>query len=272
MDRQYQQINVTFPSWADAETGAVAHIAPLLEEARAREWIALWWFVRKSPCWRIRYLLTDSVPETGRHLHDRLRQLVRAGRILSASPVVYEPELHAFGGAEAMASAHQFFHEDSRHLLAQLTATSHRPDGNHRLELAILLSAALIQAASQDWYEQGDIWARVAAHREPAPPRLDQLDQMRRLMSVDLSALCRPGAPLADHAEWAKAFTATGRKLAELAYNGRLDRGLRAVLAHHIVFTWNRHGLPHTTQAALANTATTIAFNHDPSTGTHQPH
>ncbi|TDC08063.1 methyltransferase [Nonomuraea longispora] len=264
MNQQYQQINVAFPSWTDAETVAVAHIAPLFEEARAREWIDWWWFIRKSPCWPIRYLLTDSGTEARNHVLGRLAQLVSIGRILSATPVVYEPELHAFGGTEAMDSAHQLFHHDSRHLLAHLATIGHRPEGNHRRELAILLCTALIRAAGQDWYEQGDIWARVAAHREPALPRLDQLDKVRRLMSVDLSTLCRPGAALAEHAEWAHAFTTNGRQLAELAHNGQLDRGLRAVLAHHIIFTWNRHGLPHTTQAALASTATTAVFGHDP--------
>ncbi|GAA2212495.1 hypothetical protein GCM10009850_079570 [Nonomuraea monospora] len=63
MNRQYRQINVAFPSWVNAETVAVAHIAPQFEEARVRGWIALWWFIRKSPCWRIRYLLSDGGPE-----------------------------------------------------------------------------------------------------------------------------------------------------------------------------------------------------------------
>ncbi|WP_344487065.1 thiopeptide-type bacteriocin biosynthesis protein [Nonomuraea monospora] len=106
-------------------------------------------------------------------LHRRLTKLVSIGRILSATPVIYEPVLHAFGGTEGMDGAHQLFHDDSRHLLARLTAGRHHSKGNHHRELAVLLCAALIHAAGQDWYEQGDIWARVAAHREPAsfPPR-----------------------------------------------------------------------------------------------------
>ncbi|MEV0624155.1 thiopeptide-type bacteriocin biosynthesis protein [Nonomuraea sp. NPDC050404] len=264
MNKQYRQINVAFPLWADAQAVALAHIASLLTEAHARGEIALWWFIRKMPCWRIRYRVTDNSTTVEERLHSRLVELVGAGHILSATPVIYEPELRAFGGAKAMDHAHQLFHHDSRHLLDHLTTAHPHPDASHHCELAILLCTALMRAASQDWYEQGDIWARVAAHRQPALPRLDQLDRVRRLMSVDLTTLCRPGAALADHAEWANAFTTTGRQLAELAHSGRLDRGLRAVLAHHVIFTCNRHGLPHTTQAALATTATTAVFGLDP--------
>ncbi|MGH3799887.1 MAG: lantibiotic dehydratase C-terminal domain-containing protein [Pseudonocardiaceae bacterium] len=35
---------------------------------------------------------------------------------MSHSEVVYEPEIHAFGGADAMALAHNLFHADSRHI------------------------------------------------------------------------------------------------------------------------------------------------------------
>ena len=36
---------------------------------------------------------------------------------------------------------------------------------------------------------------------------------------------------------------------------GTLDRGLRDVLAHHVIFHWNRLGLPASTQATLARSA-----------------
>ncbi|MGQ0775693.1 MAG: hypothetical protein ACT4NY_14950 [Pseudonocardiales bacterium] len=54
-----------------------------------------------------------------------------------------------------------------------------------------------------------------------------------------------------------------------LAADGLLHRGLRAILAHHIIFAWNRHGLPYPTQAILANTAKAVVFGRDP-TANHQ--
>jgi hypothetical protein len=36
---------------------------------------------------------------------------------------------------------------------------------------------------------------------------------------------------------------------------------LRAVLAHHVIFAWNRIGLSHTTQSLLANVAKAVVLN-----------
>ncbi|RBQ17224.1 methyltransferase [Spongiactinospora rosea] len=263
MNSHYQQIDIAFPAWDDAETVALRHLLPLLTPPHGP--ITRWWFIRKRPCWRIRYLNRDTGAAAAHEpLHGRLAALADAGHILSATTVIYEPEVGAFGGAEAMDCAHRLFHDDTRHLLGHLALTRHRPAAAHRYELAILLCVALMRAAGLDWYEEGDVWARVAAHRTPAPPRLDQLGKLRRLMSTDLTVACRPGAGVADHAEWARSFTSGGRRLAELARTGRLERGLRAVLAHHVIFTWNRHGLPHAVQAALASSAATVVFDDHP--------
>jgi thiopeptide-type bacteriocin biosynthesis protein len=55
-----------------------------------------------------------------------------------------------------MAAAHRLFHADSRHILAYLAQAG----GGHRRELGVILATALMRAAGQDWYEQGDIWRR----------------------------------------------------------------------------------------------------------------
>jgi protein-L-isoaspartate(D-aspartate) O-methyltransferase len=61
---------------------------------------------------------------------------------------------------------------------------------------------------------------------------------------------------------WMNAFAHTGRALHDLAHEGTLTRGLRAVLAHHILFHWNRLGLPYSTQGILATTARDIFDEH----------
>jgi hypothetical protein len=40
--------------------------------------------------------------------------------------------------------------------------------------------------------------------------------------------------------------------------------GLRDVLAHHVIFAWNRLGLPSATQVVLAAAAKTAVFGPDP--------
>jgi protein-L-isoaspartate(D-aspartate) O-methyltransferase len=60
---------------------------------------------------------------------------------------------------------------------------------------------------------------------------------------------------------WVAAFEAAGQALAALACSGRLERGLRAVLAHHFLFHANRVGLPGADQATLAALAVTTVFH-----------
>lgn len=263
MTPTYHQINVGFPDWTGAEQTAVTHLAPLLTTARADDLITSWFFVRKSPHWRVRYLPTNSTSLARTRIHDGLDALKHAQHITCATDVVYEPETHAFGGPEAMAVAHRLWHLDSRHVLSYLATTD--PTSRRRRELSILLYSAMLRAAGLDWYEQGDTWARVAEHRERPNLTTDELhslqDPVRRLMNVEPAGFTYPAAATA---AWADAFRSAGRDLVTLAAEGLLHRGLRAVLAHHIVFAWNRFGLPGTTQAILANTAKAVVFGRDP--------
>lgn len=120
-----------------------------------------------------------------------------------------------------------------------------------------------MRSARQDWYEQGDIWARIAQDR-PAPSdippeRLRGMEpHLRKLMTVDAgptSTLMHGNGPLTFLPDWAGAFADVGARLGEHARTGTLGRGLRAVLAHHVLFHWNRLGLSYTTQSILARVA-----------------
>lgn len=258
---EWRQINVHFADWPSAELIAAADLAPILQHAHDYGLLTSWFFVRKAPCWRVRYLPVADVAAAEDHLHTRLTELTLSGRITGFRPAIYEPELHAFGGPTAMDVAHRLFHHDSRRLLTYLASARH--PGKHRRELAVLLCCALLRAAGLDWYEQGDVWARVADHRPPDRPlpadRTHALEPaLRHLLLVN------GNTRWAHFSTWSAAFMATGRQLADLADTGRLHRGLRAVLAHHVIFTWNRHGLPYSTQTVLAHTAKHAVFGRDP--------
>lgn len=257
----WHQVNIAFPDWDRAEQTAAARIAPRLDDDHMATG---WWFIRKAPCWRFRYL---ADPESRARVEAHLDELTAEGRITSWAGVVYEPEAIAFGGPEAMEAAHRLFHADSRAVLARLRS---QPAGAHRREISLMLCSVMMRAARQDLYEQGDVWARVAAHRAtpqgiiPNGPGL--LDSVRRLLTVDAEAQMRDRGPLADCAGQAAAYAAAGRELAGLTASGRLHRGLRDVLAHHVVFAWNRLGLPYPTQSTLACAAKTAVFGPDPAT------
>ena len=124
----------------------------------------------------------------------------------------------------------------------------------------------MMRGAGLDWFEQGDVWAKVAAlrpasqstHHRSGPPTW--LPAMRKLMTVDARSLCRPGGPLDGHAEWVAAFERAGATLADLAAGGALTRGLRAVIAHHVIFHANRAGLLRDDQSALFHIAREVVM------------
>jgi thiopeptide-type bacteriocin biosynthesis protein len=262
----WRQVNITFADWPAAGRTAAEHLRPLLARAEEDRLIASWFFVRKFPAWRVRYLPTPDAPsETASHITRALLSLVSNPNVIDVSEVVYEPETCAFGGREGIDNAHRLFHADSRHLLARLAHHNTAAPDRSR-ELALLLTVVMLRSAGLDWYEQGDVWARVAVHRpNPWQPYADQqLDSVRRYLTADTEAALSDGSPLAATPGWGQAFGTAGADLAMHSSAGLLHRGLRAVLVHHVIFTWNRHGLPYDTQALLASSARDVVFGADP--------
>jgi thiopeptide-type bacteriocin biosynthesis protein len=253
-----------FDDWDVAERIAVTDLGPLLSDAESTGAISSWFFLRKAPHWRVRFHPSSHDTQTAtRLIHSRLDALAQAGRVTRWIQTIYEPETHAFGGPAAMDLAHSLFHRDSRHILRRLGDAANPP--GHRNELAILWVALLLRSAGLDWHEQGDVWAQVATHR-PLPPQTppDRLGALQpalhRLLTVDTATLLHGTGPLTSLADWASAFTDTGAALRDLADTGALCRGLRAILAKHVLFAWNRIGLPYATQSLFAHTATVVIF------------
>ena len=144
------------------------------------------------------------------------------------------------------------------------------PEARHRREISLMLCSVMMRAARQDWFEQGDIWARVADHRKP-PARHSRWPRPRPARRCPPFAHHRRRVPDARRQRRSPTAPAgqpptrpPGRELAGLAAAGRLHRGLRDVLAHHVIFAWNRLGLSYETQSALAGAAKTVVFGPDP--------
>ncbi|MFC8876910.1 methyltransferase, FxLD system, partial [Streptomyces ardesiacus] len=254
---RWQQHNITFAGRASAQRAVSERITPALLAAEQDGQLTGWWFMNKQP-WPLRYRADQPSPAVEAVLSDLVQE---GGPVVSWLPCVYEPETEAFGGTDAMEVAHELFHRDSRHLL------THRPgpESLGRRETAVLLASAMMRAAGLDWFEQGDVWAKVAALRPPTgrPPseRADELARaMRRLMTVDAHCLCRPGGPLAGNRGWVDAFERSGAELAALAGRGALTRGLRAVIAHHTIFHSNRAGLLRDDQSAISDIAREVVM------------
>jgi thiopeptide-type bacteriocin biosynthesis protein len=121
-----------------------------------------------------------------------------------------------------------------------------------------------MRTAGLDVNEQGDVWARVAEQR-PGPAGVPPAPQAWAAFTSNVRhhLLGDPRTDLID-SHWLTAFENTGRTLRTLRENGNLTRGIRAVIALHVIFHWNRLGLTATTQATLAWAAKEAIFGNAP--------
>jgi thiopeptide-type bacteriocin biosynthesis protein len=243
----WQQVNISCAGGTrqQQEQRAIEHLRQVLPAAEDAGLIASWWFIRKG-AWRVRYLPT----ETGSQ--GLARKLLTGG--VSWTSDIYEPETHAFGGPGAMTAAHTLFHHDSRHLLGYLSQ-----EPADRRERSLVLCSAMMRAAALDLNEQGDVWARVLQHRAEHlkwPPTSNARTWER--FTGDARRLLL-GTPR-DTGEWHTAFQNAGTNLQRLRETGELTRGLRTVVALHVLFHWNRIGLPAASQATLAQAAKEAIF------------
>lgn len=260
------QAYVQFRIWHTAEQSVITHLWPVFQQAETEGSIAAWWFVRKFPCWRFRIRFGPSAePGVVKTLMAQaFNAMTTHGGANRWWETIYEPEIYVLGGPTGIDIAHRLFHADSREVLIY---TSRYPDRTAsplgRKELSILLLSTLMRGADQEWAEQGDIWHRVERSR-PLPPNspADRLHAMRpdllKLLSLDVShgsGLLETGGPLTGLSSWFEVFRNAGKQLDEAARTNRLDRGIRDILERHILFHWNRTGLPSSQQSVVAAAA-----------------
>ncbi|WP_329560145.1 methyltransferase, FxLD system [Streptomyces uncialis] len=253
---RWHQHNITFVDRSRAQLVIAERLAPALITAEVAGQLSGWWFMNKQP-WPLRYRADEPAPVVESLLDD----LVGEGSVVSWRPGMYEPETDAFGGRAAMDAAHELFHSDSHHLL------TYQPGPKHlgRRETVVLLVSSMLRGAGLDWFEQGDVWSKVAALRAATDPlpverAAELVPAVRKLMTADARSLCHQGGPFHRHEEWVTAFEGTGATLTSLADHGGLTRGLRAVLAHHVIFHANRAGLLRDDQSALFNIAREVVM------------
>ncbi|MFC4010235.1 methyltransferase, FxLD system [Nonomuraea purpurea] len=239
---EWWHATVRFPGDAGVSPEAAAALTFALSGQRFH-------FLRKEGTLRLR---------TGWPAADLLDQLVADQVVTGWTGGIYEPETDAFGGPEGMDIAHEVFCADSRAALAETGSP-------HARERCILLLSAMHRAAGLDPFEIGDVWAKIAGLRPPVNPpetahQASAIAAMRRLMNADATKrdTTEPG-----WRDRVAAFEEAGRRLARLATSGQLRRGLRAILAHHAIFAFNRAAIPVAEQAATAWLGWHVAFGDD---------
>lgn len=257
--------HTTHESWWQADVefdphnrDAVRELTELLDAACSDGHVNGWWFLHKHPGWRLRLHL--AAPDARSRLHEALDALVDHGALHGWWPGLYEPETAAFGGPAGMGIAHELFCADSD-TIARLGAEVELPLG--RKQISVMLCTELMRAARLEPVEHGDVWDLVCALR-PLPDEVDpgrveaMLGPARTLTGADTApggAVFGADGPLHTHTAWAATFSKAGHQLAEARRDGVLHRGIRRVMAHHVIFHWNRLALPAQAQAALARAA-----------------
>ncbi|WP_219508972.1 methyltransferase, FxLD system [Nonomuraea ceibae] len=236
---EWWQATIRFSADAGVSPEAAARVSAALAGRRFH-------FLRKDGGLRLR---------TDQSVAALLDRLVAEQVVAGWAGGIYEPETDAFGGPQGMAIAHEVWCADSPAALAETGS----PDSRER---CILLLSAMFRAAGLDVFEVGDVWAKIGELRPSIDPptearRAAAITAMRRLMNAD--AAQRP-CPEPGWGERVAAFQDAGRRLARLAKAGHLTRGLRAVLAHHAIFAFNRAGTPVAEQAAAAWLGRQAAF------------
>ncbi|MGH3914242.1 MAG: thiopeptide-type bacteriocin biosynthesis protein [Pseudonocardiaceae bacterium] len=256
-DTDWHQYMIEFADPTSAAHIAACHLAPALNKAQDADLLHTWWYIRKAPGWRLRYQPENHGTTV---IDDLLAKLIADGYITDWTRGIYEPETVVFGGPAAMRIAHDLFHHDSRHLLT--STAEHSPVLGQR-ETTVLLFSALLRAAGLDRYEQGDVWTKVLDLRPTAHAYVLATEQSARLaQAIQRLITVNPrSVPGLLPEPWVAAFETAGHALADLTRSGRLERGLRAVLAHHFIFHANRVGLPTTDQSTLAALAVDTVFH-----------
>lgn len=255
----WREISAWFATWQAAQASGTGILSSRLAALEANGTIVRWWFLRKGTEWRLRYLPAPA-PARGETvaaaLGRLLDDLINQERCICWAHTLYEPPTAAFGGPESLAVAYRLFHADSRHVLNHLATTGPQPS-RHQRELGLLLAAALLRGARRDWYDQGQVWDLLTGERtRPAqPPNPAALEAISRLLTA-VPATDRLGVP----PSWFTAFTDAGAAHFALDRQGATTRALGAVLAHHVLYAWNRLGLPEPVQGALAHTAARVVF------------
>lgn len=202
-------------------------------------------YQRKDPGVRLRLQLADANSDLTQ-IEKTLRDLRKAGKLSAYRSACYEPEQFLFGGAAAMAAVHAYFDHDSSQWLelyaqVMIGRLGIAPAVISLAQLSDLFGETLGQRHEEIW----DVWCRLAEFHGMAPPlapteastfavpRLGRLAQLPNLPAEALDCL----------RTLASANRRLSARLRQLATQGRLEQGMRGVLAALALFHWNRIGL-----------------------------
>lgn len=216
---------------------AIVELASLARVLMADRLIARWWFIRKPPGMRARFLMIEPGAEP--RIDERIDELVSACIVTSSAANVYEPELARFGGEAGLALTHDHFAASSA-LVAELLQL--HTDRSDLRVVAAAMAHDLFSLVADDRAELLDVWHQLAGavRRATGDDELGPADAglATAATATDLGGVL-PAAVVEAMAEGRKRHVDIANRLRA----STLTVGRRAWLAAVTIFDWNRFGL-----------------------------
>lgn len=224
-------------------------LSPAIADWRRQVILDRFFFVRKPPDLRLRFLGQNLETHLLAELETILSGLKRDGFVKRFFPSVYEPEVFQFGGAEAMDRVHEHFDADSMAWIAldQLAASGPRTIPTKVVVLAVMndLFLRTLSCPSEVW----DVWCNIASLLQAAQGMHPPTTGIVLIDSLLPHASKEEAHILQDYMRSNQQLS-TG--LWQIWNNGKLQCGLRAIFPFIAMFHFNRHGLDASARAALA--------------------
>lgn len=226
-----------------------ARLEPLVNHWRRDGWLRCFFFMRKPPDVRLRFL-TTAEQQVARQLRLEVLDLQREAVIQRFFFSKYQPETCRFGGAKAMNRVHAYFDVDTSMWLEL--------DRIHQGGLQMLVPQVLIPAVLQDLFARAlaDEMSVLAAWRSlrsliPVSSRavVPEVDSI----AAQAMAICslRHEERVRVLRRYFEANKALAESLIRLSMAGDLTRGLTEVLAAVGLFSFHRHGLDGSSSGVL---------------------
>lgn len=170
---------------------------------------------------------------------------------------IYDPEIYLFGGEEGVDIAHNIFclTTETVNLMSDV-----KNKKNNIIFIYLWISKIIVENIADDRFEQWDCWKRLQ-HQRSFNGRLNEKllkNNIQRFKTIKSCTVCDVIPVLnyinVDYKIFDKIIIELKdemRKLKDLHYEGRLDRGIRSIAPILLIFIWNIMGFTSNMQSVF---------------------